>query len=294
MFELMKGDCLELMKRIPDGSVDVVISDIPYGIDIAPWDTTHANKNSALGGASPAQVSGGGLFKTRGKPKNGWSQADRERPLEFQVFCESWLEEIYRITKPCSPLVVLTGRQNQHRFTIAAENLGFVLKDTLTWDKIRAPARAQSVKNVMDKRGLRFGETGIKLGNLAPVGEPIVYCFKPYGIGSTVTDCFIASGLGCVDMSDQKSNIIKISSSIRGKRQHETEKPVALMEILIKMLSRPEHVVLDMFMGSGTTGVACANTGRKFIGIEMDEKYFEIAKNRVESAYSKSELEELK
>lgn len=75
---------------------------------------------------------------------------------------------------------------------------------------------------------------------------------------------------------------------------HPTQKPVALMEYLIRTYTNEGMTVLDNCFGSGTTGVACANTGRKFIGIEMDEKYFEIAKNRVESAYSKNELEELK
>lgn len=78
------------------------------------------------------------------------------------------------------------------------------------------------------------------------------------------------------------------------KTVHPTQKPVALMEYLIRTYTNEGMTVLDNCMGSGTTGAACANTGRKFIGIEMDEKYFEIAKNRVESAYSKNELEELK
>lgn len=75
---------------------------------------------------------------------------------------------------------------------------------------------------------------------------------------------------------------------------HPTQKPVALMEYLIRTYTNEGMTVLDNCMGSGTTGAACANTGRNFIGIEMDEKYFEIAKNRVESAYAKNELEELK
>lgn len=75
---LMFGDCLERMKEIPDGSVDVVVSDIPYGIDFSNWDITHSNTNSALLGASPAQ-SKSRVFKTRGKPKNGWSKNDASR-----------------------------------------------------------------------------------------------------------------------------------------------------------------------------------------------------------------------
>lgn len=273
-------DCIEFLKGLPDNSIDVVISDIPYGIDFASWDILHSNNNSALMGSSPAQEASGYLFKTRGKPKNGWSAADKERPREFQKFCNSWLIELFRITKECSPIVIFTGRQYQHRFTIAAEECGFVFKDTLTWDKCRAPFRAQNINRVLEKRGEKLVDGEFRLGNLAPTSEPIVWCFKPYGIGKTITDCFIQNKLGCIETSEQKSNIIECSSQITN-RFHETEKPIELMEKIVKMFSVEGHTVLDMFMGSGTTGVACMNLGRDFIGVELDKIYFEIAKNRM-------------
>lgn len=283
MISLYKGDCIEVLKALPDRSVDVVISDIPYGIDFASWDILHSNKNSALMGSSPAQESSGALFKSRGKPKNGWSDADKERPKEFQNFCESWLTEIFRVTKECSPIVIFTGRQYQHRFTVAAEDSGFIFKDTITWDKVSAPFRAQNINKVLEKRGEELLEGEFRLGNLSPTSEPIVWCFKPYGIGKTITDCFIQNKLGCIETSEQKSNIIKCSSRI-SSRLHETEKPIDLMEKLVKMFSVEGHTILDMFMGSGTTGVACKNLNRKFIGIELDETYFNIAKERIENS----------
>lgn len=283
MISLYKGDCIEVLKALPDKSVDVVISDIPYGIDFASWDILHSNKNSALMGSSPAQESSGALFKSRGKPKNGWSDADKERPKEFQNFCESWLTEIFRVTKECSPIVIFTGRQYQHRFTVAAEDSGFIFKDTITWDKVSAPFRAQNINKVLEKRGEELLEGEFRLGNLSPTSEPIVWCFKPYGIGKTITDCFIQNKLGCIETSEQKSNIIKCSSRI-SSRLHETEKPIDLMEKLVKMFSVEGHTILDMFMGSGTTGVACKNLNRKFIGIELDETYFNIAKERIENS----------
>lgn len=283
IFKLYKGDCIEVLKALPDRSVDVVISDIPYGIDFASWDILHSNKNSALMGSSPAQESSGALFKSRGKPKNGWSDADKERPKEFQNFCESWLTEIFRVTKECSPIVIFTGRQYQHRFTVAAEDSGFIFKDTITWDKVSAPFRAQNINKVLEKRGEELLEGEFRLGNLSPTSEPIVWCFKPYGIGKTITDCFIQNKLGCIETSEQKSNIIKCSSRI-SSRLHETEKPIDLMEKLVKMFSVEGHTILDMFMGSGTTGVACKNLNRKFIGIELDETYFNIAKERIENS----------
>ena len=278
----MKGDCLELMKTIPDGSVDVVVSDIPYGIDYAQWDVLHNNTNSALLGASPAQEKSK-LFKARGKPLNGWSEADKQKGLEFQQWCKSWLKEIYRITKPCSPILIMCGRQLQHRFTCVAEDVGFVFKDYLTWDKQQAPFRAQRVNCVLQQRNISVVSENIRLGNLAPQCEPIVWIFKPYQVGTTVTDCFIANKLGCFDSSILKTNLLPVKSKITNK-QHETQKPVALMETLIKLVSFEEHVVLDMFMGSGSTGVACVNTNRNFIGVELDDNYFNIAEKRIKEA----------
>ena len=276
---LMQGDCLERMKEIPDGSVDVVISDIPYGIDFSSWDITHSNTNSALLGASPAQ-SKSGVFKTRGKPKNGWSKDDLDRVNEFQDFCRKWFTELFRLTKPCSPIILMTGRQNQHRCTVAGEDAGFIFKDYLIWDKKQAPFRAQNVNRVLNARGVPEVEGEYRLGCPSPQAEPIIWMFKPYPIGTTITDCFIRDRLGCFESSTIKSNIISISSKVANKL-HETEKPLILMEELVKCFSVEGHVVLDMFMGSGTTGVACRNLNRKFIGIEMDKEYFEIGVDRI-------------
>jgi len=92
MIKLKQGNCLEVMKEIPSGSVDAVISDIPYGISYSSWDITHENTNSALLGSSPAQAKSK-LFKTRGKPLNGWSSADKQNGRNFEDWCSEWLKE---------------------------------------------------------------------------------------------------------------------------------------------------------------------------------------------------------
>jgi site-specific DNA-methyltransferase (adenine-specific) len=91
-FCLLIGDCIERLKEIPSESIDAIITDIPYGINVAEWDVLHANTNSALLGASPAQ-SKSLLFKSRGKPLNGWSESDKGIGQEFQDFCKLWLKE---------------------------------------------------------------------------------------------------------------------------------------------------------------------------------------------------------
>lgn len=279
-FWLMKGDCLERMKEIPDGSVDVLISDIPYGIDFSTWDVTHKNSNSSLLGASPSQNKSA-VFKKRGKPKNGWCKEDRQRTQEYQDFCEAFLVEAYRVTKAASPIILMSGRQNQHRCTVAGENAGLIFKDVFYWDKQRAPFRAQSVTKVLERRGESLDLEGdFRLGSMSPQIEPILWLFKPYDIGSTITDRFLDDGVGCFNSDFQKSNVISISSKVMDKK-HETQKPVELFEHIINIFSKQSHIILDPFMGSGTTGVACKNLNRRFIGIEMDDKYFDICLDRI-------------
>jgi len=274
VINLMHGDCIERMKELPDMSIDMVLSDIPYGIGFSEWDVKHKNTNTAYLGSSPAQKNKSN-FKRRGKPKNGWSKEDRNRPLEFQAFCKKFLLECNRLLKPAGTIICFTGRQYQHRFIIAAEEAGLVFKDTITWDKGGAPFRAQRVDKVLERRGIE-SNTSYRLGNLAPRTEPIVWLMKPYRIGGTITDCFLEYGTGCFSAEIYKTNIISHSSHIKN-RVHETQKPLELIENLVITFSKEGHTVLDMFMGSGTTGLACINTNRSFIGIELDEDYFTIA-----------------
>jgi site-specific DNA-methyltransferase (adenine-specific) len=276
--KLYKGDCLKEMNKIESNSVDAIISDIPYGISFSDWDIKHDNKNSALLGSSPAQEKSK-LFKSRGKPKNGWSKEDAKIGVEFQTFCSDFLKECFRVLKPAAPILCFTGRQYQHRFTIAAEDNGFVLKDVLSWNKTKAPFRAQRIGQVIGKRNGDFSDER-RLGNLAPIIEPIVYMFKPYKIGGTLTDCYLDYGTGTFSSEIYNTNLIEYSSRVKDKL-HETQKPLGLMENLIKTFTKENQTVLDMFMGSNTTGLACKNTNRDFIGIEMNEQYYDIACKRV-------------
>lgn len=276
--KLFNGNSLELLQTLEPESVDALISDIPYGISFSDWDVLHTNTNSALLGSSPAQQ---GVFAKRGKPLNGWSEADREIGKQYQEWNSLWLAEALRVLKPASPILIMSGRQWQHRFILAMEEVGFVYKDLLIWDKVQAPARAQRINCVLEKRGLSE-EDNWRLGNLAPLHEPIIYGFKPYKIGTTITDCFIKDGLGCFNADVANSNILRINSRVKDK-EHETQKPVELMETLVSLVTKEGATVLDPFMGSGTTGVACNNLQRNFIGIEKDPNYFNIAKNRIKN-----------
>lgn len=279
--ELFNGDCLEILKTLKDNSIDIVITDIPYGIDYSEWDTLHDNKNSALGGATKHQVENTS-FKRRGKPINGWSEADRQIPYEYQRWCEKWAKELIRVTKEGSPILIFSSRRFQHRVANALEDTGFLIRDILIWQKGKCNAKAQRIEKVLKKRGIYddcFND--YRLGNLAPYYEPIIYAMKPYK--KTLTDCILENKIGGIYCENNKipSNIFYCPVN-KKNIYHETEKPLPLIEEIIKVFSIDKnHTVLDFTAGSFTTGVACAKLGLNFVGIEKDKNYFEIGKKRI-------------
>ena len=281
MIELYQGDCVQEMKKIPDNYIDICITDIPYGIDFCDWDVLHNNTNSALGGRSKHQERDTS-FKRRGKPINGWSKADKNIPYEYQEWCNKWAKELFRITKEASPILIFSSRRFQHRVCNALEDNGFMIRDILIWKKDKCNAKAQRINNVLHKRGIYDDRyDNYRIGNLAPYYEPIIFAMKPYS--KTLTDSILENNVGGFICNNNKipSNIIECPINKKNKH-HETEKPVKLIENLINIFSiSNDNIILDFTMGSGTTGVSCVNTNRNFIGIELDEKYFKIAQDRI-------------
>lgn len=280
-YKLIKGDCLEKLKELPNESVDIVITDIPYGIDFSEWDVLHDNKNKALGGNTEHQLKDTS-FKRRGKPINGWSKADKNIPYEYQEWCNKWAKELFRVTKQASPILIFSSRRLQHRVACALEDNGFMIRDVLIWQKDKCNAKAQRINKVLEKRGVFDSDfDNYRVGNLAPFYEPIIFAMKPYE--HTLTNRILKDKIGGFYCENDKipSNIIYCPVNKKNK-YHETEKPLELIERLIKIFSiSNNHVVLDFTMGSATTGIACVNTDKKFIGIEKDEQYFNTSISRM-------------
>ena len=182
MGKVICGDSIQEIKKIDDNSVHLILSDIPYGISYDEWDILHSNTNSALLGKSPAQEKSV-LFRTRGKPLNGWSEADKKIPLEYYQWCSKWSSEWLRVLKPGASCFVFAGRRYAHRCICALEDVGFIFKDMIAWQKDSAAHRAQNVSVVFRKRKDIFNEekwSGWKIGNLRPLFEPILWFMKPY------------------------------------------------------------------------------------------------------------------
>ncbi|HEY84372.1 MAG TPA: site-specific DNA-methyltransferase [Chloroflexi bacterium] len=286
---ITQGDCIEFLPQIPSESIHLFLSDIPYGIGLDEWDVLHANTNSAYLGQSPAQKGKGG-FKRRGKPINGWSAADRRIGQEYQQWCAQWGNRVYPLMKQGASLFVFGARRTLHRAIVALEDAGFLLRDVLIWKKLSAHHRSQRIEIVLNRRGekeLAKAWQGWRIGNLAPIYEPIAWLFKPYN--KTITDNVIENQVGAMNIDacliDGKSpaNILEFGFQPDEARVHEAQKPVELMEYLIKLTTIEGQIVLDPFIGSGTTAIAARNLGRRFAGFEINEAYCREAIRRLNS-----------
>ncbi len=284
------GDSFNFLPKLSDNSIDLFLSDIPYGISLDDWDVLHNNTNSALLGKSPAQKGKSG-FKRRGKPINGWSQSDRNIGLEYQEWCQKWATQVYPKMKDGSFLFVFGARRTIHRVINAFEDSGFLLKDTLAWKKPSAHHRAQRVSIVLERRGLLEEAQkweGWRLGNLAPIWEPIAWFMKPYKIGSTITDNILLNEVGAMNINACKlnnlspTNLLEFGFKKNEQRIHEAQKPLELIEYLIKLTTQKNQVILDPFMGSGTTAVASKNLNRQFIGFEINADYHQKSLARID------------
>lgn len=289
--KITQGDCRKHIPLLPDNSIDLFLSDIPYGINLDDWDVLHKNTNSALLGQSPAQK-GKSAFKRRGKPINGWSQADRNIGKEYQGWCQSWAELLAPKMKMGSSLFVFGARRTIHRAINAFEDSGFLLKDMLAWKKPSAHHRAQRLSIVFERRGLEQPAEhwqGWRLGNLAPIFEPIAWFVKPYKIGGTIADNVLEHSVGAMNFQEcqvqgtNPTNVLEFGFSKNEKRFHEAQKPIKLIEFLIKLTTIKNQTVLDPFMGSGTTAVAAKRLERHFVGFEINSEYHHIASQRLKS-----------
>ncbi|MBC8232358.1 site-specific DNA-methyltransferase [bacterium] len=281
------GNCRNFLPKISPESVHLFLSDIPYGIGLDEWDVLHENTNSAYLGQSPAQKGKNG-FKRRGKPIRGWNTADRDIVKDYEKWCLGWAQLIYPIMKKGASLFVFGARRTIHRAIVALEDTGFMLRDMLIWKKPSAHHRSQRMEIVLSRRGekeLTEKWRGWRLGNLAPIYEPIAWLFKPYD--RTITDNVIENEVGAMNVEEclvngkNPTNILEFGFRADEERVHEAQKPVDLVEYLIRLTTREKQIVLDPFIGSGTTAIACQNLNRKFIGFEINEVYYNDAIKRL-------------
>lgn len=221
----MHGDCLELMRDIPDGSVDLVIADPPY------------------------------TMTRRGKScRPNWMRNNMGDNVFFGPLpnTKEWMKECYRILKDGTHFYTFCNTNDLQKYLNVASEVGFMLHNVLTMIKDTGMPNRWYLKNCELVLFFRKGRA------------------KPIN-----------------DMTCRDWVFVKMPTAKTGKL-HITEKPIDFITKIVKNSSAPDDVVLDPFMGSGTTGVACANTGRRFVGIEKDDHWFEVARDRIERAFNET------
>ena len=276
---IQKGDCCELIKKLPDGSVDAIITDPPYLY----------LKNQKL-----------------------------DKPFDEETF----FSEAKRVLKRRG-FIVMFGRGTAfYRWNTRLADLGFSFKEEVIWNKkyISCPTNnllrvhetisIYAIENKINKvfipyiearqydfdklvtdikrlavtfnnfKELQFVKEYIETKNVAP-------CKSKTKFNVTFTPSYKPSRCASVARAIKEGCILKSIITEAGDHytmQHPTQKPVRLMERLSALVTQEGDLVLDPFMGSGSTGIACINTGRRFIGYEIDDEYFGIAKGRLEEA----------
>ena len=243
MYQLYNGDCLEVMKGIPDKSVDMILCDLPYGTTACKWDVIIPFE--PLWEQYDRVIKDNGAVVLFGsEPFSSQLRLSNLKNYKYDLY---WVKQ-----KPVNFL------QLKKRFGKTTETISIFYKKQPTYNpqKIRIGDTVHTRKT--HSPGTVSGSITAAMGNFVPFQE-----YKDDG-------------------TRYPTDILRYNRVNEGDTVHPTQKPVELLEMLVQTFTDEGETVLDNCMGSGSTGVACMNTGRKFIGIEKDENYFQIAKKRIE------------
>lgn len=243
--QLFNGDCLEMMKDIPDKSVDLILTDLPYEITsnlwdkLIPMDKLWEQYNRIIKDKGNVLLFGTGLFAYKLALSN-------EKYYRYDL--------IWKKSKCGSPFTAKYMPLKKHEHILVFGQSASYYDPQLT---VGEPYKRKWTAN--KKNNMQYGIAGVETNN-SGTRHPITILDFP-----------------------QKWR--------RQDQLHPTQKPIELLEWLIKSYSMENGVVLDSTMGSGSTGVACVNTNRDFIGIELDKTYFDIATNRINDTLNNKKRE---
>ena len=245
-YKLYQGNCLEVMKNIEDKSIDCIICDLPYGVT----------------------------------SKNKWDTIIPYEPL--------W-KEYKRIIKDNGPIILFGQDKFTAKTMLSNEKMH---RYNLIWNKVltsgflnagRMPLREHEDIMIFYKKLPTYNPQFTEGKPLHGMGEKFKKVKNNNNNYNDFNSCNNPSANREGDTKKYPKSILTFPRPASSKMLHPTEKPIELLEYLIKTYSNENDVILDNCMGSGSTGVAALNTNRRFIGIELDENYFNIAKNRLEN-----------
>ena len=280
--QIIHGDCLEKLLELEEESIHLVVTDPPYFLDglDADW------KKGKKGAKRATGVVGGLPVGMKFDPKQG---------IALQAFMTEVSRLMLRVLKPGAFAVVFSQPRLVHRMAIGLEDAGFEIRDLYAWHFTqRAQFKAFSMthfvnrmddKTDAEKEALKAKLQGRKTPQLRPQFEAMILAQKPR-IGTFVENWRVHE-TGLIDASAtldgfSPSTVMSVEKPQRHHfNKHMTVKPVALVEHLIRLFSVADQIVLDPFLGSGTTAVAAKRVGRACIGIEINGESVRIANRRV-------------
>lgn len=286
-YQLFNLDCRNGLQKLSNNSIDCIVTDPPYFIDGmgSEWNDLNLQK----------KVSKSGIIG--GLPTG--MKFDRKQGQALQEFMSPIANEMYRILKPGGFCIVFSQARLYHRMAMSLDLAGFEIRDMLVW-KYEGQAKAFSQTHFIKKnrkltedqrRALILEMQDLKTPQLKPQIEPMVMAQKPK-IGTFVEN-YQNYKVGLINSKESldgkfPGNVMEVSKQIRRnenneKVEHLTPKPISLISHLIRLFTQRGQIVLDPFMGSGSHGIATLQNKRKFIGFEIEQKYFEFAKKRIEN-----------
>lgn len=288
-FQIFNEDCREGIKRLKDNSIDFIVTDPPYFIDGMgnEWNDKRLQnkaKKSGIIGGLPIGM-----------------KFDRIQGERLQEFMNPLSNEFFRVLKPGGFCIVFSQARLYHRMAMSLDLAGFEIRDMLVW-KYEGQAKAFSQTHFIKKdktlstsqKEILIKELdGMKTPQLKPRIEPMVLAQKPK-IGTFVKN-WQEYKLGLINSKESldggfPSNVMEVSKHIRNneseeKIKHLTRKPVRLISHLVRLFTQEGQIVLDPFFGSGSHVIASLENNRKFIGFEIEKKYFKITQKRIEKRF---------
>lgn len=244
---IIMDDCVSAMSSLPDACIDMIFADPPYNLQL-----------------------GGDLFRPEGSRVDAvddeWDKFDTF--AAYDRFTRAWLQEAFRILKPNGTLWVIGSYHNIFRVGTALQDEGFWILNDIVWRK------ANPMPNFRGTRFTNAHETMI----WASKGEKAKYTFN-YKTMKSLND----------ELQMRSDWLIPICSGQErlkrdGKKAHPTQKPEALLYRVMLASTQPGDVVLDPFFGTGTTGAVARRLGRKWIGVEREDQYCQVARQRISEA----------
>ncbi len=297
---IINDDSLKYIETLDDNSIDLIVTDPPYFIDKLDnnWNSkkiTNRKHNSHI----------------KHLPKG--MKFDKKQVKNLYDFYLNISKLLFQKLKPGGYYLSFSSPRLYHAIAMACEIAGFEVRDMINWVYTKSMPKGMSISHVIrkmkdmsddDKEKLIEEYKNFKTPMIKSCFEPICVCMKP--ISTTFIKNELNFKTGLIDFSNKvginsnrvianiitteefndiydKNFLVKKPNKKEKKsyNTHVTVKPIELMEHLIKIFSKKGALVIDPFLGSGTTAIACKNTGRKCIGIELNKEYFEISKRRL-------------